>query len=199
MDLRDRLGEAGRVPDRAERTLRTAAVVAEALKRAGDEPVLVGGGAVEVYTRAAYTTRDLDFVASTTEETEDALGSLGFERRGRHWLHEELGIVLELPGSTLAPARADSIDVDGLQLQIISVEDLIVDRLASWKYWGWDPDAAATVLLLALHPDRDEARLRERAAEEDVEDALELLRPLAEEAAPIEPERLRRLRTRLEE
>jgi len=179
--------------DRAESTLRMAAALCEALTAAGAHPVLVGGGAVEIYTRSAYTTRDLDFVAAVTEEVRSTMDALGFGREGRHWVHEELGVVVEFPGATLAPAEAVAIEVDGLVLRIIAVEDLVVDRLASWKHWGWDPDGAAAVLLLAIHTNLDGQRLHWRAEDEDVLDALARLRPLAESNEPITDQRLREL------
>ena len=192
-----RLREAAGSNDRAERTMGLAAVLSGVLTEAGSRPVLVGGGAVEIYTRSAYTTRDLDFVAAMTESASKAMAGLGFDRDGRHWIHEELGIVVEFPGTTLAPAEAISIDVDGIELRIIAVEDLVVDRLASWKHWGWDPDGAAAVILLALHQDLDQERLRKRAIDEHVADALESLRPLAGSDEPISEDELRRLRASL--
>jgi hypothetical protein len=180
--------------------LRTAAIVVEALQRAGViAPVLVGGGAVEIYTRSAYTTHDLDFIAASGSELEEALEPLGFVREGRHWVNEELGLLIEFPSAVLAPAVSISIDVEGTELRLISVEDLIVDRLASWKHWGWDPDGAAAALLLALHPDLDNERLQGRAGDEDVADALALIRPLVGGSDELSTAELGRLRRQLEE
>ncbi len=171
--LRLRLSEAARFADAGERTLRLAAVLSEAFKVTGCQPVLVGGAAVEVYTSAAYMTADLDFVAPSGAATSRVMEALGFRREGRVWYEVELGIVVEFPGSTLAPAKATEIDVDGVKVAIIEVEDLIVDRLAAWKYWRWQPDGVAAGLLLAIHGERlDEKRLRDRCEQEDVVDAL---------------------------
>ena len=197
-ELADRFRAAAEFNDRALRTLWTAAIVAEALEQAGVvEPVLVGGGAVEIYTRSAYTTRDLDFIAPTTGRLEQALEPLGFVREGRHWINEKLGLLIEFPSSVLAPAISVSIDVGGTELRIISVEDLIVDRLASWKHWGWDPDGAAAALLLALHPDLDDERLQRRAHDEDVADALSLVRPMTERSGKLTAAELKRARRRM--
>ncbi len=184
--------------DRSERTLQIAAALCEALTAAGSHPVLVGGGAVEIYTRSAYTTRDLGFVAAVTDELGNTMLQLGFEREGRHWVHEQLGVVVGFPGTTLGDAEAVSIDVDGAELRIISVEDLIVDRLASWKHWGWGPDGAAAVILMAIHTDLDADRLWQRGAQEEVADAMERLQPLARGNAPVTEQQLRRLRLELE-
>lgn len=191
------LADAAGQEDRARRALLVAAAIGDALERAGCHPVLVGGAAVEIYTRSAYTTFDLDFVAASTEGLAATMGELGFERSGRHWLHRELSLAVEFPGTVLAPARSVSMDVAGLKLTIIAVEDLIVDRLASWKRWGWDPDGAAAALLLGLHSRLDRARLEKRAAAEDVSDALQKLRPLAGRGAELSKDTLRRLRRQL--
>lgn len=195
---REALARAAREDDRARRAVRVASVLAEALDGAGCRPVLVGGAAVEIYTRAAYTTFDLDFVAAETEELDPTMRALGFEREGRHWVQREYGVVVEFPATTLAPARAESMVVEGRTLSVISVEDLIVDRLASWKHWGWGPDGAAAALLLALHPRRDNRRLNRRANQEDVLDALRALEPLAMRGDELDERTLKGLRGTLE-
>lgn len=179
--LRSRLGEATRAADAGERTLRLAAVLTDAFKAVGYKPVLVGGAAVEVYTRAAYMTVDLDFVAPSGAATSRVMAALGFRREGRVWYEPELGIVVEFPSSTLAPARATEIEVEGVAVAIIEIEDLIVDRLAAWKYWRWHPDGVAAGLLLAIHGERlDAKRLQDRCEQEDVADAFAAVRRLLE-------------------
>lgn len=186
-------------PDRAERTLKVATVLSDALRAAGAEPVLVGGGAVEVYTRSAYTTHDLDFVAASTNAVAEAMAALGFEHAGRHWLHRALTLTVELPGSVLHSARSVSIDVAGSELRIIAVEDLIVDRLASWIHWHWDADGASAALLIAIHGDLDAERLAERAVDTGVIEALRVLRDAGDRQELLTPERLHALRTGMQE
>jgi len=183
-ELRARLSSAARSVDPGERTLLLAAVLTDAFQPAGYKPILVGGAAVEVYTRAAYMTADLDFVAPSGSATRLVMETLGFKREGRVWYEAELGIVVEFPSSTLAPARATEIEVDGVTVAIIEVEDLIVDRLAAWKYWRWHPDGVAAGLLLAIHGDGlDTARLQDRCEREDVADALVSVRQLLESSS----------------
>lgn len=190
-NLEQRLVEAAGTRDRSERTLRVAAVIEDALREAGDHPVLVGGAAVEVYTRALYTTVDLDFVAAGGESSAAALRALGFAQRGRAWLRDDLGVIVELPSSSLAPAKSVSMRVGSSKLEIISVEDLIVDRLAAWKYWGWHPDGVAAGLMLDIHgAGLDVARMETRARAEQAADALAVLRALLMEAKPLTEARL---------
>lgn len=193
----DLLAAASHVEDRARRVLTTAAVVADALSTAGCSAVLVGGGAVEIYTRSAYTTHDLDFVAAQSDALDRAMVELGFARVGRHWIHEGFRLAVEFPGAVLHPAESVTIDIDGLKLHVIAVEDLIVDRLASWKYWRWHADGAAAALLLAQHPDLDAERLDERATTEDVADALAVLQSAAADQVRLTEDLLRDLRDQL--
>ncbi len=120
--------------------MRVAAVLCDALARAGCEPVLVGGAAVEIYTRAGYVTADFDFLAASGSALDKTMRQLGFSRVGRQWSDESLAIVVAFPGSRLAPARSASMRVEELTLTVIAVEDLIVDRLASCARgagWVW--------------------------------------------------------------
>jgi hypothetical protein len=119
-------------------------------------------------------TADLDFVAPRGDATRRVMEGLGFRREGRVWFDAGLSIVVGFPSATLAPARATAIEVAGVGVAIIEVEDLIVDRLAAWKYWRWHPDGVAAGLLLAIHSKRlDAQRLHDRCEDEDVVDALD--------------------------
>lgn len=182
-DLVQRLRRAATLADRPERTVQLAAVISDALRQAGIRAVLVGGAAVEIYTRAMYTTADLDFVAGG-DEIPQVMERLGLERRGRVWVHEELAVVVEFPSSTLGKGRSETLTVGSTPLEIIAVEDLLVDRLAAWKHWGWHPDGVSAALLLELHgEDLDDHRLAQRAGEEEVLDVLHGVRELLEHLA----------------
>jgi len=138
------------------------------------KPILVGGGAVELYTGGAYTTGDLDFVGNVPASVSKALLAAGFTREGRHWIHEKGGVFMEFPSSALdVGTTAAMINVGSSQVLTISLEDLIVDRLAAWKFWGSSIDGANAYLLYRIQfQDLDPERLRDRAKAEDVTDAL---------------------------
>jgi hypothetical protein len=82
---------------------KTAALAAwvQGLFEKGSEPILVGYAAVELYTRGAYTSGDLDPVGTLSPAARKALVDAGFRRQGRHWVHEEGQVFLEFPSSTL--------------------------------------------------------------------------------------------------
>jgi len=87
---------------------RTAALVAwlQILFEGEDAtPVLVGGAAVELYTLGTYTTGDVVLVGPVTPSVVQLLKEPGFERHGRHWLHEPAQIFVELPGSVFDPEK----------------------------------------------------------------------------------------------
>jgi hypothetical protein len=130
---------------------RTAALVAwlQGLFEDDDAaPVLVGGAAVELYTRGAYTTGDIDLVGSVTSSVARALKKAGFERRGRHWIHEPAQVFVEFPGTALEPHEKHSwFEVANHRIRIISAEDLLVDRLGSWEYWQSSVDGVNALLL----------------------------------------------------
>ena len=111
-------------------------------------PTLVGGAAVELYTDGAYRTGDLDFVGVVTAAVAQRLEDAGFERRGRHWIHERHRLFLEFPDNTLARGdTAATIRVGCTPVVVIGLEELIVDRLAAWQFWRSEIDGYSAWLL----------------------------------------------------
>ena len=94
--------------------------------------ILVGGGAQVVHTEEHRPT-DVDMVGRITPRDIQILKDAGFERRGRHWLHAWTlteGIFVEVPDSVLiGEDPPELIDVGGHPLRVISVDDLMMDRL----------------------------------------------------------------------
>lgn len=71
------------------------------LSKAGIESVLVGGAVVAVYSKGAYRSGDLDFIAQreSLPKVQTVLESLGFKKiRGRHYEHPECDhLIIEFP------------------------------------------------------------------------------------------------------
>jgi len=130
-------------------------------------PVLVGGAAVELYTLGAYTTGDVDLVGTVTPRAARALTAAGFERHGRHWIHEASQLFVEFPASALeALERAEWAVLQGRRVLIISSEDLLVDRLGAWQYWKSSVDGANALRLWRAQSEHiDEQRLKRRLAQ----------------------------------
>ena len=158
---------------------RTAAIVAwfQNLFKS-DPPVLVGGAAVELYTGGAYRTGDLDFVGRVPSEVSRKLESAGFRKRGRHWIHEEAQIYIELPAAAFdRKVEIDAIQIDEWTIVLLSPEDVLVDRLAAWKSWRAPVEGINSYLLYrARGQAMDNKRLEEVAGVVGVADALDSLR-----------------------
>ena len=153
---------------------RTAALAAwfQGLFPVGKQPVLVGGAAVELFTGGAYTTGDLDFVGSVPASVGARLEEHGFRRSGRHWVHEREHIFIELPSSSLLPGeRAVDLRRGKTTVRVVAPEELVVDRLAAWQFWGSEQDAVNAFLIWRSNR-MNEKRLRTLAAGREVSVAL---------------------------
>ncbi|HET7693993.1 MAG TPA: hypothetical protein VFM44_12990 [Gemmatimonadota bacterium] len=143
--------------------------------------MLVGGAAVELYTGGAYKTGDFDFVGRVTDEATRSLEEAGFRKRGRHWVHEGAQIYIELPAPSFdRPVRVDAIRMGEWTVILLSPEDVLVDRLAAWKFWEVPVEGINSYLLYRARGsvmDRD--RLEAAAAAEGVADVLDSLRQFA--------------------
>lgn len=148
-ELRAELKKAAGIKEFPERHIKIVLVITKALQDLSIYPVLVGGGAVEFYTVGAYTTGDIDLVAPSGEDINNRLRLLGFQRIGKNWVNEEVGIFLEFPSSSLGTDEDyNEIDIGGGRIRIVSIEDLIVDRLNAFKWWGSTVDGINALLLL---------------------------------------------------
>ncbi|WP_258360251.1 hypothetical protein [Moorella sulfitireducens (nom. illeg.)] len=163
--------------DQLKKALGVLAVLTSALKPLGIKPILVGGRALEFYTLGGYATKDMDLVVNGREQAGAVLAEMGFLHRPgeRHWYHEELDLALEIPVEYLAGSldKLTTVEINGLEVYIIGVEDLIIDRLAAAKFWKSPADARWAAKLLALHREEiDMEYLRQAAGKEQVDDVL---------------------------
>lgn len=125
-------------PDRLVRQLRAAGVIARELAPFGLHPVVVGGSAVEFYTRGSYATVDVALVVDGVGEIDRALRGLGFTRlAGASYVHAQADVVIDLPREPLDgdATRIVTVDVEGLTVYVIGIEDIIADRLRAAVHW----------------------------------------------------------------
>ncbi|MCX7793859.1 MAG: hypothetical protein N2257_05590 [Thermodesulfovibrionales bacterium] len=180
-----RIEELNRIEDPVKKRAFFIAILSEEIKkRGGSPPILVGGMALELYTQGSYTTGDID-IKAPKEPLEEILQEWGFTKKGRVWFNEILDIYIDWLGGSLdegpeAEERANKIIVgEGLEIKIISIEDLIIDRLNAYKWWN-DEDSLLWVKVLlkvkeAMGETPDKDYLKRRAKEEKVEDIIENL------------------------
>ena len=117
-------------------------------------PVLIGGLALSYYTREVYFTADIDLAYSDRDALDTVLQELGFERKGRYWVHAGMDMAVEVPTSGLAgeDALRETVELEGgLSCVIIGLEDLIIDRLNACKHWKSEVDCEMTELLIARY------------------------------------------------
>ena len=159
----DRLrGEA----DTQRRRLLVLGLLTRRLAADGIEPVLVGGGALEFYTAGGYATKDTDLALPATPEVDAAFAALGFTKEGRYWVHADLDLLFEAPAPAGLPgedAPRTEVEVDGLRVIVLGVEDLLIDRLRAWVHWKSEEDGRWTRRLALLYADSIDWRyVRER-------------------------------------
>ncbi len=155
--------------DTKEEALRT---VITLLEGARVPYALIGGVAVQMLTAEPRTTRDIDIaLRSFAEVPSEALGRAGFEHVGRfahsdNWVAPGGGPIRERTSIqfaadedafTRAVERARSIDVGGLQLRLVTPDDLVLLKLAAAEEPGRRPskrhhDIGDVIALLEEHP-----------------------------------------------
>lgn len=158
------------------------------LEREGKPPpVIIGGCALSYYSREVYFTADIDLAYPDREALDAVLKKIGFEKRGRYWVSDRLGIAVEAPASVLAGEEAPLEVVElgeGLQCRVIGVEDLVIDRLNACKHWKSEVDCEMVELLVRRYFGELDWSYLEKKASQPENDILEELRELKRRASP---------------
>src|SRR5699024_1622195 len=114
--------------DKYDTMIKTAAIITKMLEKHNIKPIVVGGLSVEIYTQRDYSTRDIDFVSD------------GFTiiKEGRHFYRVENEVAVEIPDNHLEGDinKVIKVNIDKeLYLYLISLEDIIIDRLRATVQW----------------------------------------------------------------
>lgn len=139
-----------------EAMINTASIITMVLDKHGIKPIVVGGLSVEIYTQNEYSTRDIDFVSDGYQIISDTLFKLGFKKEGRHFYHEDIEIAIEIPDNYLAGDydRVIKVEIeDGRYVYLISIEDIILDRLKAAVHWKSAEDSIWGFTLLTKNID----------------------------------------------
>lgn len=165
--------------DPARKRILALGLVADRLAEDGIEPILVGGAALEFYTAGGYATGDVDLALPLGPEVDAAFTDFGFRKSGRFWVREDLDLLFEAPAPAGLPgetAPRTVVEIEGLRIVVIGVEDLLLDRLRAAVHWRSDEDRRWARRLAGLYADRvDWEYLRSRATDPDERQALERL------------------------
>jgi len=168
----------GATPKRYERVLFFSALLA---RESGAHVIVVGGSAIEIYTRGGYASGDID-IRADREAVHRVLASWDFENRGRIWLRKDWGMAVDVVGDeyTGDPYRATTVSTPYGPVGIAVVEDLFVKRLAAAKHWGVrEAVDEADLLWRGYRDEMDVAYLDRQAEAYHVTDLLERFRAKA--------------------
>ncbi|MFP7487851.1 DUF6036 family nucleotidyltransferase [Priestia filamentosa] len=138
--------------DKYNAMLQTAAIITKLLEGENIKPIIVGGLSVEIYTQNDYATRDIDFVSDGYEKISEVLLKLGFSKEGRHFVHGKIEIAVEIPSSDLEGDydKVNKVEIEeGKYVYLISLEDIIIDRLRAAVHWKSEQDTYWGFKLLA--------------------------------------------------
>lgn len=160
--------------------LRAFARVSEAMHRRGfQRPVLVGGAAAEFWSGSAISTGDFDLCAVRQDALEEEMALAGFLRPSgagkmlKGWVHPELKLGFEVVAEVPMDGNVahdmlvliEDFASEG-DFVLISVEDLIADRMGQYAS-GTAPDRLEQAReLFALQPGLDRVYLDRRIREE---------------------------------
>jgi len=142
--------------DPTERKIRFMALLTSSLPKGGHRPVLAGGSAIEVYLDGTLRTGDMDIVYNV-KALEGVLKTWKFSLGGglRAWANEELGLAIDMVGEDHKGSyeRVTTITTRYGPATITGMEDLILKRLASAKFWNTPTDMEQAFLLAKAHDD----------------------------------------------
>lgn len=166
-----------------------AAIVADHLQHRNIEVVLVGGLAVEIYTENLYLTQDIDLVNTNYQPPQlltTAMAELGFFKQGRVYVNSTTNVVVEFPTAPLSVGdelitNVTQIEVADKNLPILTVQDVIKDRLSAYLHWNDRQSLIQAVAMMRKHRLRPE-NFRNFFSQEGGEPAFSLLDTLHQAA-----------------
>jgi len=152
-----------------------ARAVAEALEKAGIRAVLTGGACACIHTGGEYESEDLDFLiqsAPSQAKLDEAMASIGFERRDDQYFHKETRFFVEFPAGPLGIGRDLAIKPiripvgsKGSRIRALSATDSCRDRLAAFYHWA-DRQSLRAAVQIALRNRLDIMKIRAWSARE---------------------------------
>jgi len=147
-----------------------------------ESPILVGCGAVEIYTNACTSTGDVDIITTDIARLSSNLLKIGFQRSTdqRYLYHPGFSMLFEFPAASLRPGEETvTINHDGVNCLVISPADLIVDRLETFEASGGGTDLLNAYLIYhSYYENLDHERLRDRVIRRDVRESFRFMRDL---------------------
>ena len=167
-----------------EAALRLFARVSEAMHEQGfQRPILVGGAAAEFYSQSAINTGDFDLCTPRQDALEAEMQKAGFVKPSgagqvtKGWIHPELLLGFEVVANVPMDGGYDRKTLalienftDEGAFVVISVEDLIADRMGQYASGTAQDRLQQAQTLYRLHPSLDKVYLERRIREETIND-----------------------------
>jgi len=128
-------------------------------REAGDQDtpvVVVGGSAIEIYSEGKYVSGDIDLVGSRTVLA-GILESWAFTHENREWYNPEWRVAVDLVNEndsfTGSRRLIRTLVTPYGPVRLAAIEDLIIKRLLSAKYWEIPSDREHAAILARKYQD----------------------------------------------
>ena len=133
-----------------------AGLVCQTLFDARITVTLTGGACVGIWSGGRYVSHDLDFIEEgpvARGRVREVLRPLGFEPKGRHFVHHDTPFFVEFPTGPLMVGdqrveRVTERKTEAGVLRLLTPTDCVKDRLAAFFHWN-DRQALDQAVLVA--------------------------------------------------
>ncbi len=161
-----------------QRTIYVMSIISERLKKKGILPVIIGGAAVEFYTRDWYATGDIDLAIDKKkrEGFGEIMEEFGFHREGRMWIREDLNLYIEIPADIkdVSADRLTEVKTEKGSAYVIGPEDILLDRIQAAEHWKSQGDREQAIRIgAAFYDEIDWGYTRKRCKKELSESMLD--------------------------
>jgi len=169
-----------------ERTVFVMSIITPRLEEKGIKTVIVGGSAVEFYTKDQYATGDIDLAINRLKRTgiDSVLADLLFKKVGRMWVREDLALYIETPGDIrdIDMGKVTKVETEEGYAYIIGLEDIILDRILAAEHWKSEKDKEQAIQMASSYWDSiDWKYVREKSKIEKAEKMLDEILEVAKD------------------
>jgi hypothetical protein len=183
----DLMAKAKKIERGFQRTIYVMSVLTPRLEERGVKAVVVGGAAVEFYTRDWYATGDIDLAVNKGKRKElgEVLEVMGLKKIGRMWVREDLSLYIEAPGdiADIDIDKVTRIETDAGFAYVIGLEDIVFDRIQAAEHWKSESDKEQAIRMAAMfYEEIDWKYLLNKCVEEGSEKMLKKVKEAARNA-----------------
>ena len=123
-----------------DRMLEVAAIITKLMAsyvKEDDQPIIVGGLSLEIYTDGEYTTHDIDFVSSASILLKEKLKELGFTDNQRIFQYPRLNVAIDIVDDVLDPPDYEKVNKIELEpdsfIFVQSPSNILYDRVLDYE------------------------------------------------------------------